>query len=101
MKTMGPRSRAGRRTPFPLRRYGPKSVYATDINGDGYLDVVSASENDDRIAWYQNSGGNPITWAVYTISTIADDPQSVYAADVDGDGDMDVLSASYVDHRIA
>ena len=30
-----------------------------------------------------------------TITTLADGAQSVYAADIDGDGDMDVLSASF------
>ncbi len=35
------------------------------------------------------------------ITTSADGAQSVYAADVDGDGDMDVLSASWNDDTIA
>ena len=37
----------------------------------------------------------------YTITTAAEDAMSVFAADVDGDGDMDVLSASRIDHKIA
>ena len=36
-----------------------------------------------------------------TITTGADEATSVYAADVDGDGDMDVLSASGYDDKIA
>jgi len=35
------------------------------------------------------------------ISSAADAAASVYAADVDGDGDMDVLSASYYDDKIS
>lgn len=68
------------------------SVNSADIDGDGDLDVVSASINDDKVAWYQNWGGNPITWTVYNIDTAASRAQSVYAADVDGDGNMDVLA---------
>jgi uncharacterized repeat protein (TIGR02543 family) len=30
------------------------SVYATDLDGDGDADVLSASQNDDRIVWYDN-----------------------------------------------
>ena len=36
-----------------------------------------------------------------TITATADLAASVFAADVDGDGDTDVLSASYADDRIA
>ena len=36
---------------------GADSVVAADINGDGFLDLVSASYNDAKIAWYQNLDG--------------------------------------------
>ena len=41
------------------------------------------------------------TFTENIISTNADGAYSVYATDVDGDGDMDVLYASYVDDKIA
>ena len=44
--------------------------------------------------------GQP-TFTEHAISTSADGAQSVHAADVDGDGDMDVLSASFSDDKIA
>jgi VCBS repeat protein len=78
-----------------------KSVYAADVDGDGDLDVLSASFFDDKIAWYENVGGGGTSWVLHTISTSADGARSVYAADVDGDGDLDVLSASAYDHTIA
>jgi hypothetical protein len=77
----------------------PTSVYAADVDGDGDLDVLSASELDDKIAWYENDGQQHFT--SHTITTSADGANSVYAADVDGDGDIDVLSASYYDDKIA
>jgi len=33
---------------------GAYSVYATDLDGDGDADVLSASFRDDKIAWYEN-----------------------------------------------
>jgi hypothetical protein len=76
------------------------SAYASDLDGDGDMDVLSASEGDNKIAWYENDGmGN--FGAQQIITTAANGAYSVYASDLDGDGDMDVLSASVLDDKIA
>ena len=77
------------------------SVHATDLDGDGDLDVLSASSSDDKIAWYENTDGAGSFGPQQMITAAADAPFSVYAADLDGDGDPDVLSASAVDDKIA
>ncbi len=78
-----------------------RSVYAADLDADGRIDVLSASEADGKIAWYKNGGGSPLTWTSYTITTAANGAFSVYAADLDADGRIDVLSASYLDNKVA
>ena len=80
---------------------GAQSVFAADVDGDGDLDVLSASYEDDKIAWYENTDGAGSFGSQQVISTAADDATSVFAADLDGDGDLDVLSASAVDDKIA
>ena len=60
--------------------------YLLDMDGDGDLDFLSASYRDDKIAWYENDGSQ--NFAARTITTAADGARSVFAADVDGDGDM-------------
>ena len=35
---------------------GAREVNVADIDGDGDLDIVSASDNEDTIAWYENQG---------------------------------------------
>jgi hypothetical protein len=79
-----------------------RSVYAADIDGDGDMDVLSASDVDDTIAWYENSrqSSNP-TFTKRIITDTTDYATFVYAADIDGDGDLDVLSASRFDKTIA
>jgi Big-like domain-containing protein/VCBS repeat protein/FG-GAP repeat protein len=79
----------------------PYSLAAGDIDGDGHLDLVSGSYNDHRIAWHENNGASPPGWTMRTIATDADGPEMVAVADVNGDGRMDVLSASYNDDKIA
>jgi hypothetical protein len=84
-----------------IAAYGARSVFAVDVDGDGDLDVLSASNLDDKIAWYQNTDGAGSFETQPVISTAANGALSVFSADVDGDGDLDVLSASYVDDTIA
>ena len=80
---------------------GAFSAFAADMDGDGDLDIVSASDNDDTIAWYENDGAADPSWAAADIYTNADGARSVYAADIDGDGDLDIVSASRLDDTIA
>ncbi|RMA57163.1 T9SS type A sorting domain-containing protein [Ulvibacter antarcticus] len=79
----------------------PYSVISADIDSDGYKDVLSASTEDGKIAWYRNLDGLGTFGPQLIISENADYATSVYAADIDGDGDLDVLSASFNDDKIA
>lgn len=77
------------------------SVVAADVNGDGRMDVLSASYSDNKIAWYDNTTGDGSTWSPHVISTSAAHANSVFTADLDGDGDLDALSASSADNKVA
>ncbi|MEL6106616.1 MAG: FG-GAP-like repeat-containing protein, partial [Planctomycetota bacterium] len=76
-----------------------QSVFGADVDSDGDIDVVTASRNDDKIAWFENQG--ELTFQERVISTSANGGRGVFAIDVDGDGDTDVLSASNQDSKIA
>lgn len=82
-----------------LRR--PLCVHARDVDGDGDLDLLTASEFDNRIAWFENQGGAPLQFAFHTIDSSAEEAQWVFTEDVDGDGFMDVGAATFGDDRIA
>ena len=79
----------------------PHSVFAEDLDNDGDLDVVAAYNILDKIIWYENDGAETPSWSPHTITSSADGAYGVYAADIDGDGDIDVLSAAYNDNEIA
>lgn len=78
-----------------------QSVFAGDIDNDGDLDVLSASAHDDKIAWYENVNGLGQFGDPQVISTIADFARMVIAADLDGDGDLEAITASSRDHTVA
>ena len=71
------------------------SVYAADIDNDGDLDVLSASDDDNKVAWYENIDGSGTFSAPRIITSTAVGARSVFAGDIDNDGDMDVLSGSW------
>jgi hypothetical protein len=73
---------------------GARSVYATDVDGDADIDVLSAAYYNDQICWWENTGGAPPTFVQHCIRHNFDGAHSVYAADLDGDEDVDVLGAA-------
>ena len=76
-----------------------QSVVAADIDGDGDMDVLSASAFDNTISWHQNNGRQ--TFSERTISNAAPYPMALLARDMDGDGDIDVLAATRDDGGIS
>jgi len=80
-----------------------RSVHAADVDGDGDMDVLGAGQGsgantNGKITWWENDGSGSFT--EHTIDGNFDGAYSVHAADVDGDGDMDVLGAADDDHDI-
>jgi len=78
---------------------GASDILAVDVDGDGDTDLVTASSNDNTIAWYENDGSESFTKR--TVATDATGASSVFAADIDGDGDIDLISAAQTSGQIA
>ncbi|MCP4473631.1 MAG: hypothetical protein GY821_03505 [Gammaproteobacteria bacterium] len=80
---------------------GALQVFAIDVNGDTYQDIISISFYDNKLAWYENDGLADPTFTAHTISTQVNDPRGVYALDIDGDGDIDIVVTSRRDDEIS
>ena len=80
---------------------GAYRVTAGDLDGDGHPDLVSAAYIGNFIAWHRNKDGQGTFDDAQIISDSVYRPMSIFAADLDGDGDADVLSASRYDGKIA
>lgn len=84
------------------RFIGANSVYATDIDNDGDLDVLGTDGvATSDFTWWENTAGNGSSWDKHAQSGSYKVTEGVYAADMDGDNDFDVLVVAYFEHDIA
>ena len=77
------------------------NVHAADVDGDGDLDVLATAFTDDGIRLWYNLGGSPLAWSAQNIDLGLDGAHFIQSADMDGDGDLDLLSAAQLAGQLA
>ena len=87
-------------TPFTLNTSSgdPDRSRLADINRDGRLDVVVGFEAISvagKLAWYEQPSTPTSTWTEHIISTTIVGPMSIDLADIDNDGDIDVVAGEH------
>lgn len=66
-----------------------------DVDRDGDADLVATELSSPTLRWFRNPLGDPGTnWAVRTITTNGAGYSDASMADLDGDGDLDVVAVS-------
>jgi hypothetical protein len=82
---------------------GAHSIYSTDLDNDGDNDILATGGGafDGEVVWFENLDGQGSFGAKNIISTEVQFSRSVIAADIDNDGDMDVIASSQNDDKIA
>lgn len=80
--------------------WGARYIAAADLDGDGDVDLAGASEltdgvfeQDGDIVWFENLDGGGTTWAQHDLETNVNGAYEVHIADIDGDGDPDIVSS--------
>jgi len=67
----------------------------SDLNGDGRLDIIGLSTNG-QFKWIEQPANIDDTWNAYTIGSITPDGLvGMEIADIDNDGDTDIMVGSY------
>ena len=69
-------------------------IEAALIDGDALPDIVAVDTTAGRVSWWKNQGGSPLTFAApVTIGTGYWGLKTLNLADMDNDGDIDVVGA--------
>ena len=63
-----------------------------DIDRDGDLDLLVAAGTDGTVTWYANPGDGTGVWPAYTLDSGRPGVSAAVAGDLDGDGDLDVVT---------
>ena len=88
--------------------FSPHSICSVDINGDGYMDILCAGvgewDNNTNmvlggVKWWQNGNGSGNYWIEREIDT-SSGAVAIHSADLDDDGNMDVISTNYDDDNV-
>jgi FG-GAP-like repeat len=77
--------------------YSPESVIAADVNGYGKVDLISADYAYNPVgilSVFTNNGNGSFVLASSPTASVGSFTQSVVAADVNGDGKLDLISAN-------
>jgi len=80
---------------------GAAAVCTADINLDGAYDLVGASAGDGFAGWFRNANATGTSWAAYMAADAWPGACTVDAADLDGDGDADILGGSRTSGDVA
>ena len=75
------------------------------MDGDGDLDIVGTSHGGvgnsvDYVAWFENDGAADPSWTQSTIATSVDGAHGVHVADLDNDGDFDIVISAKLDYEV-
>ncbi|MDP8285616.1 MAG: VCBS repeat-containing protein, partial [Candidatus Electryonea clarkiae] len=79
---------------------GAISVYAADVDDDGDMDVLGAAQDADDITWWEQFDAGRPAFNENNISGNFNGAMSVYAEDIDGDDDIDVLGSGYEGNQV-
>lgn len=85
--------------------YSPYALVAADVDGDGWLDLVTVDVEGNSVSVFRNQAItgvlNTNSFAAYVSFAVGAGPRTVAVADLDLDGRPEIVSANYGDSTIS
>lgn len=78
-----------------------REVFAADLDNDGDMDVLASSIQDDKLIWHENMDGQGNFGTQHIIATNLGEVWSIFAADLNSDGSIDVLTGAWISGEVA
>jgi hypothetical protein len=79
---------------------GPLSITASNLDGDGDLDIAVANFFDNNITVLLNDGTGGFSEALGSPVAVGSEPDSLTAGDLDGDEDLDLTMTNRADDNV-
>ena len=76
--------------------YSVGEVIGADLDGDNDVDIVAVLKVENRIIWFENMDGNGDFNDMKIIAENIPQPNVINASDIDNDGDLDLISSSFI-----
>ncbi len=67
------------------------SINVGDLDNDGDIDILLTANGDEKAFWFENLNGLGNFGTQQVIADVMSSSRSIYPADFDGDGDLDVM----------
>ena len=75
-------------------------IFASDLDQDGDLDLLAASEREDTVYWFEKLNGLGTYGPARLVLENIGRPRGLSASDLDGDGMADVMVGSFSEDRV-
>lgn len=71
-----------------------RTMTSADFDGDGDADLLGTARRAHQVIWYENQhDGNSVRWNKHLVDDSSRCPAHGHPADMDGDGDFDIVMA--------